>query len=212
MTDPATIISKLQQRLRQPLPGLDAQMAMAPEIRGRMPHIPDNVKKSATLLLLYPENGQWYIPFMRRTQDGRVHGGQVCFPGGRRDPEDPSYVFTALRETEEELGIPKKDVTILGNLTELYIPPSNFMVYPQVGYVPQKPTFIPDPKEVADVIEVDMTQFLDENIRDMHRVDVFGGNFIEAPGYTVNDRHLIWGGTAMMIAEFAQILSELWDE
>lgn len=211
MKDYQPIIQKLRHRLGKPLPGLDAQMTMSPPIRGRDVLIPADVRKSAVLVLIYPQNGGLYVPFMRRAEDGRVHGGQVSFPGGRKEKTDPDFTWTALREAHEELGIIPEKVEVLGSLTELYIPPSNFLVYPTVGFMPQRPDFVPDPKEVADVIEVEISQFLNEGIRKNHRVDVFGGNYIEAPGYTVNDQHLIWGGTAMMIAEFIDVFQEVWN-
>ena len=204
-----SLISKLQQRLQRPLPGLDVQMQMAPPIRGKNITVPPNVRLSAVLLLLYPKDGKWYIPFMRRAEDGRVHGGQVSLPGGRKDPEDPDYTWTALRETEEEFGIPRQEIEVVGRLTEIYIPPSNFLVYPRIGYMPGRPDFQPDPREVQDIIEVEASQFLDAAVRDWHQVDVFGGNMINAPGYTVNGSHLIWGGTAMILSEFAHLLEEV---
>ncbi|MEL6846474.1 MAG: coenzyme A pyrophosphatase, partial [Bacteroidota bacterium] len=105
--------------------------------------------------------------------------------------------------------VPRSGIQSLGKLTELYIPPSNFVVYPHIGVLPERPAFQANPQEVQEVIEVEISQFLNPEIRDVHRVDVFGGNFIHAPGYTVNQQHLIWGGTAMMLAEFAQLLDEL---
>ncbi|MEL6651789.1 MAG: CoA pyrophosphatase [Bacteroidota bacterium] len=205
----ADFISHLQRRLQAPLPGLDAQMQMAPPIRGRSIEVPNNARLGAVMLLLYPSGNDWFIPFIRRVEDGRVHGGQVSFPGGRHDDTDPDFQFTALRETEEEIGVPRSGIQSLGKLTELYIPPSNFVVYPHIGVLPERPAFQANPQEVQEVIEVEISQFLNPEIRDVHRVDVFGGNFIHAPGYTVNQQHLIWGGTAMMLAEFAHLLDEL---
>lgn len=201
------LIDFLHQRLQTPLPGLDAQMTMAPPIRGRKIKIPPDVRRSAVMLLLYQQNSQWYVPFMRRAEDGRVHGGQVSLPGGRHDKNDPDFTYTAFRETEEEFGIPPAEIELLGNLTELYIPPSNSLVYPRIGFLPQKPTFRPDPREVAEILEVPAEQFLDPKRKDVHRVDVFGGNFIQAPGYTVNGKELIWGATAMMMAEFSHLFA-----
>ena len=204
-----TFSQKLKTRLQKPLPGLEAQMLMCPPIRPKDIHIPDNVRKSAVLILVYPHEGQWMIPFMRRTQDGRVPGGQICFPGGRHDKTDPNFTFTALREADEEMGIKSHQLEVVGNLTEVYIPPSNSLVYPRVAVAEKRPDFIPEPLEVAEIIEVPASEFLEEENRGIHRVDVFGGNFIEAPGYTVNGKELIWGGTAMMIAEFAEIVGEV---
>ena len=202
-------IPKLKTRLEAPLPGLDAQMTMSPPIRGRDIVVPEDARKSAVLFPLYPNDGRLFLSFMRRVEDGRVHGGQVSLPGGRHEPEDPDFTFTALRETEEEMGIPTSEIEVLGALSPIYIPPSNFLVYPSVGFIPQRPDFNPNPEEVAGVIEVEVGELLQDDIIDRHKVDVFGGMVIEAPGYTVNGNALIWGGTAMMIAEFVAVIQEI---
>ena len=179
-----------------------------PPIRRKLEPVPEDARLSAVLMLLYPHNDSWTIPLMRRTEDGRVHGGQISLPGGRKDPGDEDFTETALRETEEEFGIDRQQVEVLGALTEIYIPPSRFLVYPRVAVADQRPAFRPDPREVAGIIEVDVRQFLDQSRFGLHQVDVFGGHIIEAPGYTVNEGDLIWGGTAMMLAELAHLLGE----
>lgn len=203
-----TLIPRLRERLRRPLPGLDAQMRMAPPIRGRDYFVPPDARRSAVLALLYPHNERLHLAFMKRSEDGRVHGGQICFPGGRCEESDRDFVHTALRETEEELGIPAQKVAILGSLTELYIPPSNSLVYPTVGYLDHRPTFVPDPVEVAEAVEIEVARFWQEEVRGIHEVDVFNGVYIQAPGYTIDGR-LIWGATAMMVAELMAVLESL---
>lgn len=205
-------IAKVRERLAKPLPGLDVQMEMAPGVRGRDVEVPDNAKLSAILALLYPHEGKWFVPFMRRAEDGRVHGGQVSFPGGRKEDFDPDFAHTALREAEEEIGVSREEIELIGPLSPIYIPPSNFLIYPQLGIAKSRPDFVPDPVEVQDIIEVEVEELLEDSIKGMHRVDVFNGHIITAPGYTVNGEHLIWGGTAMMIAEFVQIMREVRDQ
>ena len=97
---------------------------------------------------------------------------------------------------------------MIGALTDIYIPPSRFLVYPHVGLLSARPDFRPDPREVAEIIEVDVFQFLDPSRRAIHKVNVSAGFEISAPGYTINDGELIWGGTAMMLAELAYLLEE----
>ncbi|MEM7375226.1 MAG: CoA pyrophosphatase [Bacteroidota bacterium] len=207
--NPKDLETRLKERFQQPLPGIDSQMEMAPSVRDRDIIVPDNARLSAVLMLLYPHEGKWYVPFMRRAEDGRVHGGQVSFPGGQKEASDPDFTYTALREAQEELGIPPEMVQVIGPMSTMYIPPSNFLIYPKLGIAASRPDFVLDPKEVQEVIEVDITELMDEGIKGMHKVDVFGGYIIQAPGYTVNEQHLIWGGTAMMIAELVAILKEV---
>ncbi len=202
------LIPALRSRLQRPLPGLDAQMRMSPSIRGRRIRIPSNARQSAVLVLLYPHQEKWHIPFMRRSQDGRVHGGQISFPGGRRDQVDRDFTDTALREADEEMGIKAQQVRVIGALTELYIPPSNSIVYPRLAFAEQRPAFVADPIEVAEIIEVEVAQFFDEQRRSQHRVDIHGGSYIEAPGFTVNESELIWGATAMMMSEVLHLIEE----
>ncbi|WNJ16289.1 CoA pyrophosphatase [Pontibacter sp. G13] len=209
MIEFSQLVLDLKHRLTSPLPGLDAQMIMAPEIRGRDVEVPADARLCSVMVLLYPHEDAVKVAFMKRSEDGRVHSGQVCFPGGRRDPVDTDQIATALREADEELGIKPDEIEVLGEMTELYIPPSNSLVYPVLSVSDTRPAFAIDPIEVAQVIEVDLEELLDDSIKGMHTVDVFGGNFIEAPGYTVQSQHLIWGGTSMMIAELVEIIRQI---
>ncbi len=201
----------LRIRLQEPLPGIDVQMKMAPPIRLRNEFIPPDARLSAVMMLLYRHEGSWRLPLMRRTEDGRVHGGQISLPGGKHDPGDPDFRYTALRETEEEFGLSRHDIDVLGGLTEIYIPPSRFLVYPFLGILPERPHFQPAPREVAEIIEVELHQFLDDSRREWHEVMASAGGKIQTPGYRVNEGILIWGGTAMMIAELAALVQEWQD-
>lgn len=203
------LIEKLQNRLAEPLPGLEIQMKMAPMIRKWNYEIPDNVKVSAVLVLLYPHKGELHLAFMKRPDSGAPHSGQVCFPGGRREESDANFVETALREAWEEMGIVPEKVQVLGELSSLYIPPSNYMVYPSVGYTPERPNFVPQPNEVAAMIEVPLSYLLQEEIQIQKKVPMTGQNtiFMETPGYAVFE-YFIWGATAMMISEFLHLIRE----
>ena len=154
----------LQRKLAAPLPGRPAQALMAPLPRpGWHPDDrPDEpARQSGVLVLLYSIQGRLHVPLiLRPTYDG-THSGQVAFPGGGSEEGDGDLTETALRETHEELGIAPQEVEVLGTLTDLYIRPSNYEVYPTVGRLNAKPVFRPDPSEVAQLLEVPLATLLD---------------------------------------------------
>jgi len=198
----------LARRLAQPLPGLDAHRQMASATRIRLLNQPnERTRKSAVLVLFYPFLGEIHLPLILRPAYEGIHGGQVAFPGGRMERTDESLVRTALREAQEEIGIRISDVTVLGQLTELFIPPSNFMVLPVVGFMNCQPDFFPDPREVDAVIEVSLADISDDRIRTSRSLDV-RGVAVEAPGFQMQN-HYIWGATAMMISELLEVVKSV---
>lgn len=199
------LIERLQQRLRRPLPGWRSQWELA-SMPGRPREAPPGHRKSGVLSLLYPHQDELHLVFMQRAEDGRVHSGQISFPGGRMEPEDPTLEHTALREAEEELGISPPRVQVLGQLTHLYIPPSNFWVKPVVGFAAERPNFRPDPREVQRVIEVPVAQLLAQPPQDVP-VRVYAGLELQAKAFLF-DEHIIWGATAMMLNELLTILRD----
>ena len=203
-------IQKLKHRLTQPLPGLDAQMRMAPAIRGRVPDLPENVRIGGVLILLYVHENELYTVLMKRTEDGGTHSGQVSFPGGKVEETDKDLIHTALREAEEEVGVMMSEVQVLGRATELYIPPSNFLVHPTLGFCPYRPHFVIDPKEVAHIIEVPLRYLLQTGIVGIKKVPMSAQKqvFMEVPVYTIYE-HTIWGATAMMISEWLEMIREI---
>lgn len=170
--------------------------------------IRDDHRKSAVLALLYPHRENHHLVFMQRPVYPGVHSGQVSFPGGRQEPEDLDLTVTALREAEEELGIPASQVHMIGSLTPLYIPPSNFMVYPQVGYMPIRPDFVPSEREVERVIEASLELLLDIEIRQESTIRLNQNLKIKAPAFIV-EGFPIWGATAMMLNELLHLIEEV---
>ena len=199
-------IEQLRQRLQKPLPGLQAQLEMSSRMRHEW-EVRDDHRKGGVLSLFYPYQEKLHLVFMKRTQDGKVHGGQVSFPGGKMEPTDRNIVNTALREAEEELGIPAHEVDIIGKLTQLYILPSNFMVYPSVGYLPYRPSFQPSEEEVATIIEAPLEDLLSQKKEIIH-IPVNEKLRIKAPAFKVNG-YVIWGATAMMLNELLKVVREL---
>lgn len=203
-------IFKLEHRLRQPLPGRDAQVKMAPypvdENRFREnPYRP--AKPGGVMVLLYPHDNDIYLPLMKRpTYDG-AHSGQVSFPGGKFEQGDLDLYKTALRETHEEIGVAPNQVNLLGKLSDLFIIASNFKVHPSVGYVPSRPSFTPDVLEVEEVLEVSLSHLADVGKRGVEPM-TFGSYTIQSPYFDVQG-HIVWGATAMMLSELLQVVSEL---
>ena len=143
-------IEQFKQKLALPLPGLEAQMKMAPPIRSSSMQAPDNARLGGVMILLFEADKIWHTILIRRSEDGKTHSGQISFPGGKKDPNDFSIIETASRECEEEIGVHRNQIEILGCLTPLYIPPSNFLVTPTVGVVSFVQAFKPSEKEVQE--------------------------------------------------------------
>ncbi len=203
------IIENIKREIQAELPGFKAQKKMSPSNRHHSlkQHDEKEAIDSSVLILLYEKNNQLYIPFIQRTSGNIKHSGQISFPGGKCEPTDTDYHATALRETYEELGIDSNQITIIGDLTKLYIPVSNFMVYPVLAYTKTAPTFQPNMAEVASVIEMPVAQLLDQN-----NIGEFSftanGFFITAPYFDAKG-HKIWGATAMILSELKAILDQL---
>lgn len=202
---------QLRQRLALPLPGKDAQFQMAHRERKvnlTRYRIPENVRKGAVLILLYEKDGEIHFPLIVRQEYEGVHSGQVAFPGGKFEDEDETLEQTALRESQEEIGIIKRDIQIIGRLTDLYIPPSNFLVQPVLGTLPYAPHFLPDAKEVSRVVEVSLEQLLDENRISEKQIKLSSGIEILTPYFSLKG-NVVWGATAMILAELKTILYEV---
>lgn len=213
-------IEHIRQVLTGPLPGRTAQARMSPQPSDPAVdrwHRLDGCLEAGVLLLLYPnETGasaspvnsstppELYIALIRRTEYPGAHSGQISFPGGRREGQE-HLLITALREAQEEIGIKTQSLHMIGQLSPLYVPASNFCIYPFVAFSPVRPAFQLDPREVAELIETPLSLLLDptickENISYFQRYgerripyfDVFG--------------HQVWGATAMILGEFLALL------
>lgn len=196
--------NRWKEALSSNLPGAQAQLRMAPTFRGTFHHDADPAR-AAVLLLMYPsEKGPTSLVFIKRNEYDGPHSAQISFPGGAWEEGDGPIQNTAIRETREELGI-DEDIEILGSLTELHIPVSNFLVSPFVGCIDHTPVFHPDDSEVQFVIETTLEELLDPG--NQYTETIFRhGQSIGAPFYRIGEEK-IWGATAMMLSEFLQLAS-----
>lgn len=201
-----SFIEKLAARLQEPLPGRVAHEKMASEsrLKFKMPSPNERTRESAVLILFYPSDNQIFLPLILRPEYDGVHGGQMAFPGGRAEKEDENLIRTAMREAQEEIGVRLTDVKVLGQLTKLFIPPSNFYVQPVIGYINHKPEFYPDPREVDKVIEIPLSEITNPEIISRKILNVRGVE-VDAPFYNIQE-HTVWGATAMMISELLTII------
>ncbi len=205
-------ISKLKYEIKMPLPGLEAQLKMAPKIRAidfKNGFDSSNATKSSVLILLYPDNSYIKTVFIQRSEYGGIHSGQVSYPGGRFEKSDKDLIETAFRESKEEIGVDPKKIHLIGTLSELYIPPSNYIVLPVIGFMNERANFIPDPKEVRDIVEVKITDLLDKGSVKEKAIPVLSQSSINAPFYNVSGL-IIWGATAMITSEFVEIVRNIY--
>ena len=204
-----TIISQLREAFARPLPGLDAQLRLAPQPRvGWDPlKFPEDARTAAALLLLYPHNDCVNITLTVRGSGLRNHTGQVSFPGGRVD-DGESIEQAALREANEEIGVDPGAIEILGRLTPLHIPVSRYILHPVVAFTSMRPAFQRAEWEVARIIEAPVPLLHDpRTIKRETRTRVVDGHTIEVdvPFFDI-DGEKVWGATAMVLAEFCALL------
>lgn len=203
-------IYNMQARLLTDLPGWLAQSKMAPPIRTANMPIPENVRLGGVMILLMEHEGKWHTVLIRRTEDGHTHSGQISFPGGKKDRQDEHLTATALRECDEEIGVPANAVEIIGNLSPLYIPPSNFLVTPTVAWLKTPWRFRPSEREVQEIIQVPLDLLFDpaiKKVKEVKRSDLKNIG-MHTPVYALDKDIMIWGATAMIIAELESLLIE----
>ena len=201
-------INRIEQLKTTELGGLNAQFKLAPKMR--LNYDADkiranNPRRAAVLALFYPnkKNETCFLLTQRASYKG-THSAQISFPGGKIDKTDIDLQKTALRETFEEVGIFETSIKIIRELTDVYIPPSNFLATPFLGFVNQRPIFNLN-YEVDTVIEVLLSDLLnDVSITSINMNTSYMSN-IDVPCFKLND-YIVWGATAMMLSEIKELL------
>lgn len=203
-------VKEIRERLSHPLPGVDSHMKMAPAFRAaellKSEGNLHRAKKSAVMILLFHDQSELKMIVIRRSEYVGVHSGQIAFPGGRFEEEDGDVRTTALREIEEEIGIDRSKIEILGRLSDIYVPPSNFLISIFVGYLSERPHYTLQEREVAEVIEIPFNEFKRADIVKQKEFFVSSQNSTSYAPYFDLENAEIWGASAMVISEFLDIL------
>ncbi|HEY5508817.1 MAG TPA: CoA pyrophosphatase [Paludibacter sp.] len=165
-------------------------------------------RKSAVLILFFRESNEMKMIMIRRSIYVGIHSGQIAFPGGRFETEDIDVQTTALREIEEEIGISRDDIEIIGRLSDIYVPPSNFLISVFVGYLYEKPTYKMQVREVDEVIEIPVSEFFKPDV--IKQKDFYVNSIKEASNASYFDvsNVEIWGASAMVISELLDVLKK----
>lgn len=203
--------SLLPKVIDLPLPGIKAQKKMVPMFRIQelieTPLNKKKAKKSAVLILFYPsDDGQTHFVLIQRTVYSGVHSGQISFPGGKMDSTDKSFWDTALREAYEEINVPSSYIDKVVALTDFYIPPSNFVVYPFVGVMKNKFLFEREIKEVEKIIEVPLSDLLSSANETRGTVLTSYVGEVNVPMYIFDDDVKVWGATATILSEMKELI------
>ncbi|VXB04939.1 NUDIX hydrolase [Maribacter litoralis] len=196
-----------------PLPGEASQYKMAPESRldelQRINVAKKNPRKAGVMALFYPTQGMGtnLLLILRKTYKG-VHSNQVAFPGGKAELTDDGLLTTALRETYEEVGVAPKDITVVKEISEIFIPPSNFIVQPFIGLYRNPKPFVKQDSEVELILEVPVSDFLDDALVVSKKMTTSYAVDIEVPAFELNG-YIVWGATAMMLNEIKELLKQV---
>ena len=206
-----SLSERLSIRLAQPLPGSVAHEPMRatplgpmrPKFEHKLPPKPGSV-----LVLLYEDKGKIKFPLTKRPEYLGVHAGQISLPGGKAEPGE-NYIQTALRESEEEIGVHPDDLNVIGRLSDFFVMPSNFMIVPVVAYSLIKPTFVPQASEVVKILEGDLNELVRDDAVKTKEILAAKMYPMIAPHFLIDDE-IVWGATAMMLNELRVVIKELY--
>ncbi|NQZ78170.1 MAG: CoA pyrophosphatase [Ekhidna sp.] len=200
----------LEKRLQLPLPGETAHLRMQPKLPSgapfRISH-QDAPRRGGVLILLYENEKEITFPLIQRQSYDGIHSGQVSLPGGRFEEEDGDQVRTALRETNEEIGVDMETVQVIGSLSEFFVAASNYMVQPVIGKINYHPSFVPEVREVEHILSPPLRHLLDQSRRKEKEMVVRNGFKMLCPYFDLEDK-VVWGATAMMLSELVEVLRD----
>lgn len=199
----------IQDIVKVDLPSTAAHIKMAPLERVKLIvsgfdnlH---NARKAAVMMLFYPKNGETHLVLIIRNSYPGVHSSQIAFPGGKVEEIDTDLKATALRETYEEIGVHPDKIHVIRDFSSVYIPPSNFLVFPFLGISSSELEFTLQEEEVAGIVEMPISLLLDDSIISMKTLETSYAKLIEVPVFQIGN-HSVWGATAMMLSELKDAL------
>lgn len=202
--------SEIKSRLNSPLPGLKSHLKLAPEHRAdelaAMNGNMSSARKSAVMILLFHDADKLKVVYIRRSVYEGVHSGQIAFPGGRYEKTDADIQATAFRETEEEIGLPAGNIQLLARLSDIYVPPSNFLISVFAGYLSQRPVYKLQEREVDAILEIDVDDLCQPDVVQEKEFVVSSGKKSVKARYFRTPNADIWGASAMITAELLDLL------
>lgn len=201
------LLKQLKNQLQQALPGAKAHGIMAPYRNSSSVKysIGKDPKLSAVMILLYPKDEEINVLLIKRNEYEGTHSAQISFPGGRKDDSDLSLLETAIRETREETGVVIKENEVYGELSSLYIPPSNYLVSPFIAVKEKIPEFIPDKREVSYLLDFPLLMLKDNSIVKETTVKTGTGSQLKVPYFDIKNE-IVWGATAAILSELKELI------
>lgn len=206
-----TFLNSISALKKSTVGGLDAQFNLAPKLRLKYSQEKINALnpvKAAVAALFYPNSkGETCFLLTLRASYNGTHSSQISFPGGKFDLKDESLKNTALRESYEEVGISSEEIAIFKQMTDVYIPPSNFIVTPFLGYITHTPSFKKN-HEVEELITISLKDLLSDSSISSTTLSTSYAKNIEVPCFLLNG-YVVWGATAMMLNEIKVLIKKI---
>ena len=211
MMDFQHFITQLEITITNYLPGEESQQKMRVNYDQsiELPFSKNNSTASAVLILLYLEDNEIHFFLTKRSNELEHHKGQISLPGGTQE-ENEELTHTALRETQEEIGINKTSISIIGSMTPLFVPVTGFMIHPFIGYSSNKLEPTPDPSEVEAIFSVNISDLLNETNQAIEKRNIRGYD-VEVPYFKLNN-YEVWGATSMILSEFRDLIKSIKEE